>query len=88
MAVKRTRFFKSKQKALRPSQKKALNKAVRTIIRKPKIGTPGEEEIEGYFFYDYTDNFGKMRIGYTLFQTEEKGGNLLLISLSRISIKI
>ena len=88
MAVKRTRFFKSKQTALRPSQKKALNKAVQTIIEKPKIGNPGEEEIEGYFFYDYSDNFGKMRISYTLFQTEEKADNILLISLSRISIKI
>lgn len=88
MVVRRAKFFKSKQKYLRPSQKKSLDQAIRTILNEPTIGIRGEEEIEDFFFFDYIDNFGKMRIAYTLIPSENDMEDILLISLSQISIKI
>lgn len=88
MKLRMTKYFKNRYVLLRTSQKDDLKKAVQTVSEKPELGTLGKlmarkEEQDKYRFYTYEDHYGKMMLCYRHY-----AGELWLVSLHQISIKL
>ena len=83
MRISNSRLVAQSKRTLRPSQIKKLDGIVQSLMQNPFMGERGKEELENVWYLRYEDDYGRMLLCYEIRNTD-----LILLSLSRISVKI
>lgn len=64
VSVRQMPAFKRVYKKLHPSQKKAVDDAIREVIKNPKLGRQKKGELSGVFVYKFKHNGQEILLAY------------------------